>query len=277
MGNIQVSDSLRKFARLNTPDILFGKPARSGLGGKTKHIESVVRIGMRLPMDCLNAELVQIALQLHDIGRSEQWNICKNFNDREINHHHIALQMVEKFIRDERCDVTPDWIVVTEVMQYHGDLHMWGFAHDFALPYIQLVTLADNLENGCNGALGYLEDEKERDDKHYIQDSPNRDQRDLNPKLLDYLERGEIFSKMALCHTYAEYFVFASVLAVNACINNISGEIAKEAMRDKCYCYEDEGKIHWLDAVEGYCHIFKKHLHEKDAEIACGIMRKKCR
>lgn len=272
---IQVSDSLRKFASLNTPEALFGKPTRSGLGGKTKHVENVVRLGMKLPQDSLNPELLQIALQLHDIGRSIQWAVSKSFSDRDINHRYIAVQMVEQFIRAEKCELTPDWVVVTEVMQLHGAPHMNLLAHDYALPYIKIVSLADDIENGCNGALGYLEDEKARDDKHYIQDAPYRDQRDLNPLLLGYLERGEKFNKMTLCHTYAEYFVFAAMLAVNACNN--AGNIAKEAMKDKCYCYEDDFGIHWLDAVEGYCHIFEKHLHEEDAKIACKIMREKCR
>jgi len=275
MENIQVSDSLRKFAERNTPDLLFGESAMCGLGGKNRHVKNVVRLGMKLPMSSLNPELVQIALQLHDIGRSVQWAISKNFSDREINHRYNALQMVENFIRGEKCDISYDWIVVTEVMQYHGVSHMYPFAHDFALPYIQLVSLADDIENGCNGALGYLEDEKERDDKGYIHDDPKRDQKDLNPELLGYLERGEKFNKMTLCHTYAEYFVFAAMLAVNACNN--AGEIAKEAMKDKCYCYEDNDGTHWLDAVDGYCYIFNKHLHSNDAERACTIMREKCR
>lgn len=275
MNQIMVSDSLRKFASLNEPERLFGKPAKSGLGGKTKHVQNVVRLGMKLPSDDLNPELLRISLKLHDIGRSVQWNVSKNFSDREINHRYIALQMVERFVRTEKCNISPDWIVATEVMQYHGVPHMYGFAHDFALPYIQLVSLADDIENGCNGALGYLEDEKERDDKYYIADAPYRDQRDLNRELLGYLERGEKFNKMALCHTYAEYFVFAAMLAVNACNN--AGNVAKEAMRDKCYCYEDSDGIHWLDAVEGYCYIFSKHLYEEDAAIACKIMREKCR
>lgn len=275
MNQIMVSDSLRKFASLNEPERLFGKPTKSGLGGKTKHVQNVVRLGMKLPSEGLHPELLRISLQLHDIGRSVQWTVSKNFSDREINHRYIALQMVEQFVRTEKCKVSSDWIVATEVMQYHGVPHMYGFAHDFALPYIQLVSLADDIENGCNGALGYLEDEKERDDKHYIADAPYRDQRDLNRELLGYLERGEKFNKMALCHTYAEYFVFAAMLAVNACNN--AGNVAKEAMRDKCYCYEDSDGIHWLDAVEGYCYIFSKHLYEEDAAIACKIMREKCR
>lgn len=272
---IKVSESLRKFVALNTPEILFGEPAKTGIGGKTKHVRNVIRLGESLASEEVNVELLRIALQLHDIGRSVQWNAIKSFNDRLVNHRYIALQMVEQFIRSEQCEITPDWGVVTDVMQYHGVAHMNGFVCLASMPYVKLVSLADDIENGCNGALGYLEDEKARDDKHYIQDAPYRDQRELNPELLGYLERGEKFNKMTLCHTYAEYFVFAAMLAVNACNN--AGEIAKEAMKDKCYCYEDEAGIHWLDAVDGYCHIFEKHLYEKDAKIACEIMRQKCR
>ena len=273
--NITVSDSLRKFASLNTPEILFGEPSKSGLGGKNKHVNNVVRLGMKLPAEGLNEELLKIVLQLHDIGRSVQWNVSKSFNDRDLNHRYIALQMMEQFIRNEKCEVTPDWVVLADVVQYHGVSHMYGFVHEFAMPYVKIASLADDVENGCNGALGYLEDEKARDDKKYIEEAPDRDQRDCAPELLGYLERGEKFNKMLLCHTYAEYFVFAAMLAVNACNN--AGQIAKEAMKDKCYSYEDEDGIHWLDAVEGYCHIFKKHLHAADAKIASEIMRTKCR
>ena len=275
MKEMQVTNALRRFAELNRPEILFGEPSRTGLGGKTKHVNNVIRLGMMLPRDGMDVELLQIALQLHDIGRKVQWATNGSFNDRIVNHRYIALQMVEQFIRSEKCEATPDWTVCTDVMQYHGVPHMYGLVHDFALPYVKLVSLADDVENGCCGALGYLEDEKARDDKGYIKADPYKDQRDLDPKLLGYLRRGEKFNKLELCHTYADYFVFAAMLAVNACNN--AGEIAREAMRDKCYCYEDANGVHWVDAVDGYCRIFMKHLHEKDAKIASAIMIEKCR
>lgn len=277
MHDVFVSDSLKEFATQNAPEELFGKPTRSGIGGKTKHVQNVVRLGMKLPMEELNPDLMRIALQLHDIGRALQWKLSGNFSDRALNHRYNALSMVEEFIRKEKCPITDDWVVVTDVMQYHGVPHMQGFVHPFALPYVKNVSLADDIENGCNGALGYLEDEKARDDKGYIAKDPDRDQRDLSPNLLGYLARGEKFNKMLLCHTYADYFVFAAMLAVNACNN--AGELAKDAMRSKCYCYQDENgdPIRWLDAVDGYCHIFHKHLHADDAEIASAIMRKNCR
>ena len=101
---IMVSESLRKFAALNTPEILFGEPAKTGIGGKTKHVRNVIRIGEKLATDEVNVELLRIALQLHDIGRSVQWNAIQSFNDRLVNHRYIALQMVEQFIRNEKCE-----------------------------------------------------------------------------------------------------------------------------------------------------------------------------
>lgn len=273
---IEVSESLRVFAASNTPGKLFGMPDRTGIGGKRKHVHNVIRLGRRLATEEVNVELLEIALQLHDIGRSVQWNAIKSFDDRLVNHRYISLQMVEQYVRSEKVKLTPDWKVVTDVMQYHGVPHMYELVDAVSMPYVELVSLADDVENGCNGALGYLEDEKERDDKGYIKDNPSRDQRDCNPELLGYLERGEKFNKMTLCHTYAEYFVFAAMLAVNAC-NNV-GELAKEAMMDLCYCYDGgNGEMQWLDAVDGYCHIFENHLHSDDAKIACEIMRRKCR
>lgn len=275
MKQITISESLRKFASLNTPQVLFGEPTKSGIGAKTKHICNVERLGERLANEDVNLELLKIALQLHDIGRSAQWKAINSFDDKVLNHRYIALQMVEQFIRCEHCEITPDWIVATDVMQYHGVTYMDNFAHDFSLPYVKLVSLADDIENGCNGALGYLEDEKARDDKHYIKNAPYIYQRELNRELLGYMERGEKFNKMALCNTYADYFVFAATLAVNAC--NHVGQIAKEVMKEKCYCYEDKYGIHWLDAVDGYCRIFSEHLYAEDAKIACKIMNEKCR
>ena len=199
---ITVSESLKKFAAENTPVVLFGEPARTGIGGKTKHVLNMMKLGtkMQIPED-INPELLQIALQLHDIGRSVQWNTTKNFSDRVINHRYIALQIIETFVRTEKCELTPDWIIVADVMQYHGVPHMYTMVHEISLPYVKLVSLLDDVENGCNGALGYLEDEKARDDKKYIAEDPTRDQRDCNPDLFGYLERGEKFCAIHMQNT----------------------------------------------------------------------------
>ena len=273
-----ISNAMKKFVEENSAKKLFGEPSKSCLGGKTKHVLNVVKLGLKLNDGTLDDELLEIVLKLHDIGRSIQWKVQKSFDDRTLNHRFLGLQMIAQYIRDEKVEVTPDWIILNDVCQYHGLPNMYGFAHEMSLPYIKIVSLADDIENGCNGALGYLEDEKERDDKKYIASNPNRDQRDCKPELLEFLEKGQKFDKMKLCETYAEYFVFAAMLAVNCCLNPVSGDIAKMAMTDLCYCYTDEdGNEQWLDAVDGYCHIFDKHLHPEDAKVASRIMREKCR
>lgn len=270
-----VTPALRAFAHKHNPEALFGQPARSGLGAKTVHIQNVLEIGLMIPHEDLDTELLDICLLLHDIGRSAQWNIQHSFNDRLVNHRYIALQMVEQYIRDNKVEVTPDWKIVTDVMQYHGVSHMYPFVSEASLPYVKIVSQADDIENGCLGALGYLEDEKARDDKGYIAADPYRNQRDCNPELFGYLERGEKFNKMELCHTYAEYFIFAAMLAVNACIHH--GEIAKKAMATHCYSYNQECVTVYSDAVDGYCRIFEQHLHPEDAKRACAIIKKMCR
>lgn len=276
MSQIVVSESLRKFASFNTPEVLFGEPARSGLGGKTNHVKNVVSMGMKLVTPEMNPELASICLQLHDIGRSVQWTNIGAFNDGKMNHRYIALQMIEQFVRQEKCEMSSDWRVLIDVVQFHGVPHMWGLVHEDSMPYVKMVSKADNIENGCCGALGYLEDEKSRDDKGYVKVSPDRDQRDCKPYLLDYLERGQKFNKMTECETYAEYFVFAAMLAVNACLDPETEAIAKEAM-NQYLSYIDPEKNIWMDAVDGYCAIFNRHLHPADAARACEIMRTKCR
>ena len=171
--------------------------------------------------------------------------------------------------------MTSDWRILVDVMQFHGVSHMWGLVDEMSQPYVVMVSKADNIENGCNGALGNLEDEKARDDKGYVANNPNKDQRECKSHLLDYLERGQKFNKMLECETYGEYFVFAAMLAVNACLDEQTSTLAKEAMTQLSYF--DPEKNLWMDAVDGYCRIFEKHLLPADAARACAIMRTKCR
>lgn len=269
------TSSLIAFAKANTPEALFGAAARTGLGGKTTHIRNVVSIGLMISNPGINPELLEIALLLHDFGRSIQWKIQKSFNDRLINHRYIALQAIEQYVRENNVTLTDDWKIIIEVMQYHGVPHMYSLVSDEALPYVKVVSQADDIENGCLGALGYLEDEKARDDKGYISSDPYKDQRDCKAELFGYLARGEKFNKLQLCSTYAEYFLFAATLAVNGCVHH--GDIAKKAMAQMCYSYEENGETIHTDAVDGYCHIFRTHLHPEDAERACAIIKEMCR
>ncbi len=278
MKKIQVSPELKQFSKKYSLEMLFGKPSTTGLGAKIPHCCNVIKIAEQrsyAQQEEVNIELVQILARLHDLGRSIQWEATKSFNDRLVNHRYLGQQLIEQYIRDNQVEITPDWMILMDVIAYHGIKHMWDFASPLSLPYLEIISDADDIENGCTGALSYLEDEKARDDKGYIAINPEKDQRDCKPELLGYLERGEKFNKATLCETYAEYFVFAATLAVNSCIQH--GDIAKKAMAMPALYKERQGDIDLsYNGVAGYCRLFEKHLHPEDAKNACAIIKRMC-
>lgn len=271
LKHLSIPAELKKF----DPRTLFGEPSAAGLGAKSTHTENVMCIAAEIALDNteLNYELVAVCAFMHDIGRRRQFDLIGCFNDREVDHRKLGKEMLDEYISEHNIDGTNViWSIVRDVIQYHGLEKDWHLANPVSIPYLEIISAADDIENGCIGALGYLEYESANDVKGYKMADPSRDQRDLNPELLGYLERGEKFNKLVLCHTYAEYFVFAAMLAVNSC--NKFGAIAKDAMKLLVYTTEEGVR---LDAIDGYCHIFNRYLHPKDAEIACHIMREKCR
>jgi putative nucleotidyltransferase with HDIG domain len=277
--NITIPTALREFARINAPESLFGTPTPFGLGAKTQHTWNVKSIALQVAKKYpgINLELLGYCADLHDIGRRPQYDTLKNggigcFNDRKVDHHHLGAQMLDAYLMQHNLGCIKVWRILRDVIEYHGKKNLWFFADQASIPYLKIISEADDIENGCLGALGYLEHELKIDAKGYKDNHPERDQRDLNAELLGYLERGEWFDKMKYCTTYAEYFVFAATLAVKSC--NQFASIAKKAMT--LPVYEDENG-NMLDAVDSYCHIFRRYLHHEDAEIACRIMREKCR
>ena len=266
---LSIPSELKKF----DPRNLFGEPSASGLGAKSTHSENVMCIAAEIALcnNEINYELVAICAFMHDIGRYRQFDLLGCFNDREADHRKLGKEMLNEYIIKHNIDDSSlVWTIVRDVIEYHGLEKDWHLANHASLPYLKIVSAADDIENGCIGALGYLEYEFEHDVKGYKKQVD--DQRFVAPELLGYLERGEKFDKMTLCHTYAEYFVFAAMLAVNSCKK--FGAIAKDAMKLLVYTTREGVR---LNAVDGYCHIFNRYLHPQDAEIACRIMREKCR
>ena len=278
-ATIRIPTALREFARINAPESLFGPSTPFGLGAKTQHTWNVKSISLQIAekYPTINLELLGYCADLHDIGRRPQYDALRKegigcFNDRKIDHHHLGAQVLDTYLMQHNIGCMKAWRILRDVIEYHGKKNLWFFADPASIPYLEIISAADDIENGCLGALGYLECELKIDAKGYKFESPERDQRDLNPELLSYLERGEWFDKMKYCTTYADYFIFAAMLAVKSC--NHFATIAKKAMTLPVYETED-GTL--LDAVDGYCHIFRHYLHPQDAEIACRIMLEKCR
>lgn len=262
---VPLGNSIRQLALDFTSEKLFGAPSKSGLGGKVGHVKHVIELVKEFQTTSdINRELLIICAQLHDIGRAKQWEVAHNFSDGLINHRYVAIQMIDSYIRENNIFITPDWRVLVDVMQYHGLPHLYGLAHESSIPYLEIISIVDDIENGCCGALGYLEDEMMRDDKEYIKNNPNADQGYCDPALvLDYMANGIKFDKAKMCHTYGEYFVFAATLAMNNLLSEDPKRraIAKKAMLMPCYEFiKEDGTVVMLNALEGYCKIFKKYL-----------------
>lgn len=261
---ICVSDSLRKFAQEHTPALLFGKLETEKKAFKYSHIQNVMQIGMEFDLTGLNRELMQICLQLHDIGRRKQFDIMGNFDDNMLDHHVLAVQMISEWFKinydSQATELSADWQIVVDCCLYHGNTALSSLAHEWSVPYLNIVRTADQIENGCIGALQYLEYEKKCDIKGYIAADPMRDQSDCNPALFQYLADGQVFSKAALCHTYAEYFIYAATLAIHTYLKY--PEITTKYMN----------KHH---TIERYIGIFQRNLKPDDAKMATQIMHQK--
>ena len=256
---IEISDSLKEFALTYNPEFLFGELESKKKSFKLSHTKNVTEIGMKLPHDGLNEELLKLCLQLHDIGRRKQQDIIGSSDDYLLDHHALALQYFSEWLSQHpTVKATKDWKIALDCCLYHGHPFMDDcFVDDVSMPYVRIVRDADRIENGCIGAPEYLEREKEVDNKGYRKRYPWRGNA-VKTEILVYLERGIIFPK-TLCQTYAEYFLFAASLVAQLC--HEYPDIVREYMER-------------YSTVEKYCGIFERNLTKVDADIACMIMRK---
>ena len=124
---------------------------------------------------------------------------------------------------------------------------------------IDIVSRIDGLENGCIGAIGYLERECEEDAKNYKKNNPDLDMKKVSPKVLEFYLKGEKFDKMKYCKTYADYVLFANILAITA-LRGKDRDIAKEALNLECFGYKT--------ALDGYKDLFNKMI-EPDLVDKC--------
>ena len=266
-GMVALSKSLAEFAVLHSPDHLFGSLEDAGLSTKRTHSENVIRIVQDLvatnifQFEGLDFDLLAVVASLHDIGRATQYDLIGSYDDIKCDHQVLASQLIWRYLRKNSVEITGDWKVLLDVCQYHGRPSLWTFANEASLPYLQIVSAADSIENGCVSAPGYLEREKTEDSKGYIKRNPDLDQMSCSEEIICHLENGESFDKYALCDTYAGYFIFAGTLAAVACRKY--GTVAKTAM-------EKSGSL------EAYLRIYRLHLDRDLSNRACQALLKYC-
>lgn len=155
---------------------------------------------------------------------------------------------------------------IRQVIQYHGREQFIPYKPELSEETRQLIDIisrVDEIENGCIGATGYLIREAKDDVKGYKQDNPDIDMKEVSPEVWEFFSRGEKFDKMKHCKTYADYTLFASVLAIQG-LKGKDRRVAQLAMDLSCNGYQS--------ALEGYRDIFSKLIEPKYAKEAFKVL-----
>lgn len=214
---------------------------------KLKHIKRVVLLVNEI---CPNDDLARVAAKAHDIGRFPQLEILGGFNDGKVLHHYLGEDFVTRAIYQGKLSPTRELDLIRGVIKYHGREKFLPFKEEIpetAKEIIDIVGRVDGIENGCIGAIGYLEREARDDVKGYKADNPEMDMKEVSPEVFEFFKKGQKFDKMKYCKTYADYTLFAAVLAIEA-LRGQDRNIAKAAMNMSSHGYKN--------TLEGYNAIF---------------------
>lgn len=248
---MKINPAILKYHAENQPDKIFDTEA---LAGKLRHVKAVEKLGMAIAKAenaPVNEELLSICLTHHDDGRVNQMYWLGKFADNEISHNVLGVDRFDRFLQVEKGCTTDGYgiDILRNVMLYHGRMELLTEISPEIALYVRLVTAADDFENACS-CVSYLVKEVENDEKSYIKENPEVDQKVVSNYVFEHFRLGKKFDKMKYCHTYAEYVIFAATLATN-CIKNY-GDIAKTALRQPGYGYST--------ILEGFKDVFNKTL-----------------
>ena len=225
---------------------------------KIKHIKrTVVLVEKMAPGN----DLVRVATKYHDIGRFLQYELLGKFDDAIVLHHTLGEDVVTRAAFKGEIKITPELDIIRSSIMFHGRIDYMPYLAELGVEVreiVDIVSRVDGIENGCIGAIGYLERECKEDAKNYKKNNPDLDMKQVSPQVLKFYLKGEKFDKIKYCKTYADYVLFASILAIEA-LRGKDRTIAKEAMDLECFGYQN--------AIEGYKDLFKKMIDSNLVDI----------
>ena len=238
-------------------DGTFDEVKSKQLKEKLAHIRRTVGITNEITN---GNKLAVAAAKLHDIGRFPQYELLGGFKDYLILHHNLGEDLISRLLFKYILEPSDELDIIRQAIQYHGRMQFIPFKQSPLLSdaeeVTEIVSEVDDLDNGCIGALGYIEGEILNDSKDYQKNNPDLDMKSVSPRVLDFFSRGEKFNKMTECKTYADYLLFASVLAIQS-LKGKHREMAAKLLETPCFGY--------ANAMEGYRDLFCKYL---DPQIA---------
>ncbi len=152
--------------------------------------------------------------------------------------------------------------IIRLVVMYHGRMEYIPSViklNHKVKEIINIVSRVDGIENGCIGAIGYLEREYKEDAKNYKKNNSNLDMKKVSSEVLKFYLEGKKFDKVKYCKTYADYVLFAATLVITA-LKGEDRKIAIEALNLECFKYKN--------VLEGYKELFRKMI-EPDLVNKC--------
>ena len=227
-----------------------------------KRVKETVRAIAQVQRSTVDKELLDILAEHHDDGRVDQYEILGNFIDTELHHCMLGAERLEAYLHENQLDFDAETELLWKVMMYHGRLDIAENISAEEREYIELISAADDFENGTS-CVSYLIREIDTDAKGYIAADPKKNQKIVTSQMIwDCYESGTKYEKIKYCHTYADYILFAGMLATN-CIRRY-GQIAKTALQQPGYGYNS--------IIEGFKTTFEYALESEDAAKAYKIM-----
>lgn len=199
-------------------------------------------------------DLARVATKFHDIGRFLQYELLGKFDDTLVSHHILGEDVIVRAVFKGDLKISPELDIIRSSIMYHGRIEYMPYLtelRDDVKEIEDIVSRVDGIENGCIGAIGYLERECKDDAKNYKKNNPNLDMKQVSPEVLKFYLKGKKFDKMKYCKTYADYVLFANILAINS-LRGKDREIAKESLNLECFGYPN--------AIKGYKDIFKRMI-----------------
>ena len=230
---------------------------------KLSHIKNVTSLAKIVSND---DRMAIIAAKFHDIGRFKQLELLGSFNDGILLHHYIGEDVVTRAVFNRQLSVSKELNAIRQVVQYHGRQAYIPYKPELAegvIGLIDVISRVDGIENGCIGATGYLVREAETDAKGYRENNPDLDMKSVSPEVWEFYSKGQKFDKLKYCKTYADYTLFAAILAIEA-LKGKDRDVARIAMDIEANGYES--------ALAGYKDIFSKLVAPEYADKAFEVL-----
>lgn len=245
----------------------------SAVQDKLEHIARVTILTEKL---CPENRLAKIAAKYHDIGRFSQMDILGAFNDGKILHHYLGEDFIARALYQGKIEASQELETIRLAISYHARIKFMPYKSEIpqqAINIVDAVGRADDIENGCIGAVGYIEREAVTDAKGYRKENPEVDQTRVSPEVWEFFQKGEKFDKMKFCKTYADYTLFAAVLAITS-LKGKDRALAKHALGLPCKgsSLEEQERTQYASALEGYKDIFSRLIEPEKAMAAYEIL-----